>query len=482
MKEPISSSVMGTVVRSRRSVVVIGGGISGLSAAHALTAGPTSNQPEVILLEAMGRLGGKVLTTKVGGLQVEAGPDALLTRTPAAVNLCRRLGLGDQLVAPSRAAATIWSRGRLHPIPGGLALGVPTSMTDLARSGILSWRGIARAAVEPLLPNHPPGGDRSVADLVITRFGGQVFERLVDPLLSGIYAGRADRLSAESVLPQLAELARTNRSLLLGLRKLPKPRAGGPPFNSLSSGLGTLVAALEDAIRPAAEVRTGTPATSVRLEATGTYLVQADGQPPLRADAVIIAAPAYAASEMLAAASPYLGVELGAIEYASVATVALVYSRKALTRPLDASGFLVPRGEKRLLVGSTWVGVKWPHLDSGNRVVIRCAVGRTGDDRWQSLDDRGLANAVHAELTEAIGLREPPSDSKVVRWPAALPQYNVGHAARLQRIDECLRGLPGLFLAGAAYRGIGLPACIQQGREAAEKAVAYLGLGVEATR
>ncbi len=474
---------MGTVVRSRRRVVIIGGGITGLSAAHTLTSWPPASQPEVTLLEATARLGGKVSTLKVGGLQVEAGPDAFLTRTPAAIDLCQRLGIGDQIVAPGRAAAAIWSRGRLHRIPSSLALGVPTSMADLARSGILSWRGIARAAVEPLLPNHaPPDGDRSVADLVIQRFGDQVFERLVDPLLSGIYAGRADRLSAQSVLPQLAELARTNRSLLLGLRKLPKPKAGGPPFNSLSGGLGTLVAALEDAIRPAADVRTGVPAASVRLEDTGTYLVQVEGQPPFRADAVIIAAPAYAASEMLAAASPALRAELSAIEYASVATIAMVYSREALTRPFDASGFLVPRSEKRMLVGSTWVSVKWPHLDSGNRVVIRCAVGRAGDDRWESLDDSRLADAVHIELAEAIGLCAPPSVSKVVRWPEAIPQYNVGHAARLRRVDECLHALPGLFLAGAAYRGIGLPACIQQGRDAAEQAVAYLGLGVEATR
>jgi len=473
---------MCAVVRSRRRVVVIGGGITGLSAAYALASRPSADQPQVIVLEATGRLGGKVSTERVGGLQVEAGPDAFLIRTPAAVDLCRRLGIGDQLVAPSRAPAAIWIRGRLRPIPRSLALGVPTSVTGLAGSRILSWSGITRAAVEPLVPRHRVDGDRSVADLVIPRFGRQVFDRLVDPLLSGIYAGRTDRLSAESVLPQLAELARTNRSLLLGSRTLPKPRAGAPMFNSLSSGLGTLVAALEEAIRDTAEVRAGVSATSVRMEANRAFLVEVDGKAPFSADAVIIAAPAFTASKMLAASSPGLSAELGAIEYASVATVALVYPREAPARPMDTSGFLVPRTEGRLLVGSTWVTAKWPHLDSGDRVVFRCAVGRAGDDRWQSLDDRRLADAVHAELAEAIGLRSPPSDSGVVRWPAAMPQYNVGHEARLRRVEEFLQELPGLFLAGAAYRGIGLPACVQQGRDAAEKAMAHLGLGVEALR
>lgn len=466
---------MVTSVRSRPHVVVVGGGITGLAATYTLSLLPAATRPEVTLLEADRRLGGKVMTLSVGGLQVEAGPDAFLIRTPAAVDLCRSLGLAGDLVAPSRAPAAIWSRGRLRPIPTGLVLGVPASLTELARSGILSWRGVVRAALEPVLPASRTAGDRSVADLVIPRFGKQVFERLVDPLLSGIYAGRADRLSAESVVPQLMELAMSNRSLLLALRRAPKPMEGGPPFNTLSGGLGTMVTALEQVIRPAADVRTGVAVNSIQPAAGGGYLVQiADDPVPIKADAVIVAAPAHAAAPMLAASSRDLSAQLGAINYASVATVALVYPREALAHPLDGTGFLVPSSEGRLIVGSTWVTAKWPHLGSGDRVVIRCAVGRAGDDQWQSSGDRQLADGVHAELVEAMGLRSSPSAFEVVRWPAAMPQYEVGHPARLSRIDAHLDAMPGLFLAGAAYRGIGLPACIQQGREAAERACTFV--------
>ena len=476
--------MVSTTVPIRGRVVVVGGGIAGLAAAHALAVLPADTRPAVTLFEADGRLGGKVMTVNLGGLRVEAGPDGFLTRLPAAVELCRRLGLAGELVAPGQAPAAIWSRGSLRQIPSGLVLGLPASPTQLIRSGILSWRGIARAALEPLLPRSSTQGDISVADLVIPRFGRQVFDRLVDPLLSGIYAGRADQLSAGAVVPQLVELAQTHRSLLLGLRRLPKSRESGPALNSLSSGLETMVTTLANVIENAVDIQIGTSVTSVQPGASRTYSVELATGAPVQADAVILAAPAYATSMMLASASPELSAELASIPYASVATVALAYPRQALARPLQGSGFLVPRDERRLLVGSTWVTAKWPHLGSGDQVLIRCAVGRAGDDRWQSLDDEQMIEAVHAELAEAMGLRSQPAEAKVIRWPRAMPQYEVGHAARLRRIEERLARLPGVFLAGAAYRGVGLTACIQQGREAADKAVEYLSaasrLGVEA--
>lgn len=465
---------MSTAAPIRGRVVVVGGGIAGLSATHALAVSPADTRPAVTLLEADGRLGGKVMTVNFGGLRVEAGPDGFLTRVPAAVELCHRLGLADELVAPGRAPAAIWSRGSLRPIPSGLVLGLPASPAQLARSGILSWRGIARAALEPLLPRSSTQGDISVADLVIPRFGRQVFDRLVDPLLSGIYAGRADQLSAGAVMPQLVELAQTHRSLLLGLRRLPRSREGGPALNSLSSGLETMVTTLANVIKNAVDIQIETSVTSVRSGARGTYSVESATGAAFEADAVIIAAPAYAASKMLVSPSPELSAELASISYASVATVALAYPRQALARPLDGSGFLVPRNERRLLVGSTQVTAKWPHLDVGDHVLLRCAVGRAGDDRWQSLDDEQLIAAVHAELAEAMGLRRQPAEAMVTRWPKAMPQYEVGHVARLRRIEEHLARLPGVFLASAAYRGIGLAACIQQGREAADKTVEYL--------
>ncbi|HUZ89146.1 MAG TPA: protoporphyrinogen oxidase [Candidatus Acidoferrales bacterium] len=448
-------------------VAIVGGGISGLAAAQAL-AGANSGPPvRVAILEAADRLGGKVLTRELGGRPIEAGPDAFLTRSSEAVELCREVGLGDQLIAPSGAPASIWMNGRLCPIPAGLTLGVPVRFVPLMRSGILSPLGLLRAALEPMLTRQRLSEEPTVAELIIPRFGREVFERLVDPLLGGIYAGRSDLLSAAAVMPRLLELARGSGSLVRALRGATAPSA---TFNSLRAGLGSLIDALAGSLgRSGVDVQLSSPVRTLRRDGDGRIVLERPKAPSVTADAVIIAAPASDAASILAAGAPNLAKELNRIEYASVAMVGLAYSPAAIPSPSTSSGFLVPRGKGRVVVGVTAVSAKWPQPSSTEQILYRVAVGRADDEHWRSQGDEQLVRLVHTELAGYLGLTQAPESFQVTRWPGAIPQYKLGHQARLSRIGSMLEFLPGVFLCGAGYEGLGIPACIRQGREAAEK-------------
>lgn len=422
-----------------RRVTVVGGGITGLAAAHALVQGGA----EVTLLEASSRLGGRIESATVGGVTVEAGPDAFLARVPEAVDLAREMGLGHELVAPAPVGAFVWSRGRLRAFPEGLLLGVPAGVVGVARSGILSPAGLLRAGLDVVLPPTRSDGDVSVAELVGRRFGNEVVERLVDPLIGGINAGRSEELSAEAVAPQVVAAARAHRSLLLGARSQ-RVHSDGPVFLTVRTGLTALVERLAVGI-------------DVRLDCEVSDL---DGD-------TILTVPASVAAGLVEKRSPAAADELRGIRNASVGMVLLAYDERAVSRPLDASGFVVPRVEGKLLTACSFATAKWPHWKVPGRVVLRVSVGRSGDDRWQRLDDDALVARVHEELAPMIGLREPPVDAHVRRWIDAFPQYDVGHLARVERIE---RALPrGVVVAGASYRGLGLPACIRQGRAAAAR-------------
>ena len=417
-------------------VAVVGGGIAGLSAAWFLH----RDGVDVTVYEAEARLGGKILSA-----DVELGADAFLARVPDAAELCREVGLGDELVSPATGQAFVWQGGRLRALPAGLVLGVPTDIGAAARSGILSPLGLGRAAVEPLLPGGDRSRDQSVGSLVRARFGDEVFERLVDPLISGINAGRADDLSLDAVTPQLAAAARSSRSLLLGLRRARPADSGAPVFLTVRSGLGTLVERLAAALP---DVRTSCPVRSLD---------------ELDADAFVVAVPAFVAAELV----PDVADELRAIEYASVVLTVLSYPASAVRRSLDGSGFLVPRSEGRLMTACSWGSSKWPHWEKPGEVLFRVSAGRSDDDRAMELSDEKLVSRLHAELSEAMGLSADPISSVVTRWPRSFPQYAVGHLDRIARIEAALP--PNIALAGAALRGVGIPACIASGRAAASR-------------
>lgn len=427
-------------------VVVVGGGITGLATAWHLANRP--DPPAVTLLEAAGRLGGKIRTAEFEGLPVETGPDAVLARVPWAAGLVRELGLDAEVTHPATGAALVWARGRLRPLPDGLMLGVPARLVPLARSGVLSPLGLARAGLDLVLPKRTRP-DPTILEAIGGRFGTEVVDRLVDPLLSGINAGRADRLSLRMVAPDIAAVYGDHRSLLLGLRKRKAASASGPVFLSIRGGLERLVDRIAAGLRErGVEIRTGE---------------RADALPD--AAAVVLTVPAFAAADLVGGDAAK---ELRRIEYASVALATFSYPEAAVAHPLDASGFLVPRSHGWLLTAGTFVSSKWPERKPAGRVVIRASAGRFGDDRPERLDDAALARRLHGELARALGITGEPLAWRVDRWPRSFPQFAPGHLERVERAESLLP--PHVVLAGAAYRGVGIASCIKQGRDAAERA------------
>lgn len=451
------------------SVAVVGGGITGLAAAwEALGAGA-----DVTVLEAGSRFGGRIVTEEVAGRPVDLGPDAFLARVPDALQLCAELGLDDELVHPAAEGASIWARGRLRRLPPGLVLGAPTGPGDLSalvRAGLITPAGAARAALDLVLPATSWGPDPSVGELVGARLGPQVHARVVDPLVGAIHAGPSNLLSA-SVAPQLAAAARS-RCLMGGLHAARGASGGGgrvnggpgaaPVFASLRTGLGRLVDRLEGSLRDG----------GVTL-ATGTTV---DEAPVGGFDATILTTPAGISARLVAKASPDTAAELRGVDYASVALVVLVYPSAAVGRPLAGTGFLVPPAEGRLLTACSYASSKWPHWAGPGDVVLRASAGRWGDERPAALGDGDLCDRLHNELAAALGLAAGPRLTRVTRWEKSFPQYRPGHLARVSRAESALaRDAPAVTLAGASYRGVGIAACVAQGRAAARRALAGAG-------
>jgi oxygen-dependent protoporphyrinogen oxidase len=480
---------------NRRDVVIVGGGIAGLAAAHRLAGSGLSHgqahaagmraeaqrtsgdELHITLLEAEERLGGKIRTEAIAGRPLDVGAEALLARVPAGLELCRELGLDHHLVTPASDQSFVWS-DRLRPLPPRLLAGVPDGLRALVASGILSPAGLARAGLDLIVPARAPKGDVSIGSIVRRRLGAQTLQRLVDPLLGGIHAGSCDELSVRAVAPQLEAALRKRRSLVRGLRALsggPLPAAAGPAFLTLSGGLEEIVDALRRELRTI-ECRTGTALESLQaLPGGGARLALADGR-TLEADHVILAVPAFAAATLVAEACPQAAAELEGIPYASVATIALSYPSEAFERPLAGSGFLVTRTPGRTITACTWSSVKWQHM-AGETVLLKCSAGHAGNERALELDDEQLVAAVRADLGRAMNLQAAPLQSRVFRFERALPQYAVGHLERIARIDAAMQQqLPGVSLCGAAYRGVGVASCIRDGRAAAD-AVAALRAG-----
>ena len=445
-----------------RTIAVVGGGIAGLAAA--LEASSTGAR--VVVLEAADRLGGKVRVSEVGGLPVDEGADSMLARVPYGVDLAREAGLGEELVSPAAGQAYVWTRGALRRLPTGTLLGVPGDLESLARSEVLSARGLARVPLDLVLPGVPPGDDISVGDLVRRRLGGEVVDRLVDPLLGGVYAGRANRLSLRATLPQLAGPVTRSRSLLLAARaaRATATPYTGPVFRGLPGGLGRLPAAV--AAASGAQVRLRTTVRALSRTPTGWRLELGAAPSPtyLDADAVVLAVPAAPAARLLRPLVPAAAEELAQLEYASVGIVTLVLQGPP---PGSGSGYLVPAVEGRATKAVTFTSRKWAHYDATGPSVVRASVGRSGDERDLQRDDAELADLVLSELERAVGPVGRVLDRRVVRWGGGLPQYAVGHLDRVRRVRAAVAQHPGLAVAGAAYDGVGVPAVARSGRAAA---------------
>jgi oxygen-dependent protoporphyrinogen oxidase len=469
-----------TAMSERRQVVVVGGGIAGLAAAHRLAAmhpaagGASSGRPRITLLEADGRLGGKIRTEVFAGRPLDVGAEALLARVPAGLELCRALGLEHDLVAPANDQPYVWT-DRLRPLPPRLMAGVPDGSRAVVGSGILSPAGLARAGLDLIVPARAPTRDVSIGSLVRRRLGGQVLERLIDPLLGGIHAGSCDELSVRATAPQLEAALKARRSLVRGLRALSGgslPAPTGPTFLTLSGGLGEVVRTLRERLSTV-EFRMGARLQSLDALSGGGARLTLSGGEVLDADRVILAVPAFAAAVVLGEACPAAAAELEGIPYASVATIGLSYPCEAFDQPLAGSGFLVTRGRGRTITACTWSSAKWSHL-AGDTVLLKCSVGHAGDRAALDLDDEQLIRSVRADLARAMNLRAEPFEQRVFRFERALPQYTVGHLERTARIDAALRALPVVSLCGAAYRGVGVASCIRDGQAAADGVLAGL--------
>ncbi len=495
---------------ARPHVVIVGGGIAGLAAAFFLR----DEAVRLTLLEGSPRLGGKLSVSEIAGVPVDEGAEALLVTRPEGTGLIAEAGLAGDRVAPGPTSSAIWTRGALRPLPRRQFMGVPSDLAELARSGVLTEDGLARASRDLELPPTARDGDVPVAGYVGARFGAEVVDRLVDPLLGGVYAGRSAELSFDATMPALAAASRRYRSLAEAAGSLlpaPAPaavpaavpaggqpaappagiRSGGSVFTTLAGGLGLLPAFLAKV--SGAEIRTTSMARELSARPgprPGWRLTvgSAAAAEQVEADAVILAVPARPAGLLLAGV-PGAAAAVTAfaqISYASMAIVTLAYPRSAFPGPglaaLGLSGYLVPAVDGRAVKAVTFSTVKWPQLAGSvpgtePLEIVRCSVGRIGEATVLQRDDGELAALAAAELAEATGVRGTVVASRVTRWGGALPQYTVGHLDRVASIRAAVAAQPGLAVCGAAYDGVGIPACVATARAAAGQVLAFLGPG-----
>jgi len=457
-------------------IAIIGGGISGLTAAFTLEESRRAGAIEYKLYEASAHLGGVLRTEHIHGCIVEAGPDSFISEKPWAADLCRTLGLGDQLIGSNDAdrKTYILVRGRLIPMPDGLMFMVPTKILPTGFSPLFSWSTKLRMAQEFFRPPHAVNGDESVASLVDRHYGAEMVDRLADPLLSGVYGGEAANLSVRAVLPRFAEMERNHgslgRAMLAARKKIPRraSKPAPPLFTSLKNGMQQLAETLVLRLDPSS-LLINTPVQSVQPEAGG-WTVSTNSQ-SAHFDGLILAMPAHAAAKLLDASSRELSSELAAIRYSSSITVGLGYDNDVRQSLPAGFGFLVPRSERKQLLAATFVHNKFPHRAPDDRALLRCFfAGSSAEKAWQLTDDAIIA-IVRKELQQILGLRAKPLFARVYKWKSAMAQYGVGHLERLERIERLRLQLPKLALAGNGYRGIGVPDCVRSGSEAAKQSL-----------
>ena len=465
-------------------VVIIGGGISGLSAAYFLEqrarlAGLTLS---IQLLEQQERLGGVILTERASGFLLEGGPDSFLSVKPAAIELCRELGLSENLIASNdhQRKTYIWHTGKLKQLPDGMMFVVPAKVWPIFRSDLLSLSGKLRLAMSPLLA--PSGGnpaDLSVKEFISSRLGRQVLERLAEPLLAAVYGADVDCLSARAALPQLLALEEKYGSLWRGIqqarRSMPAQQKTQPEaslFVTLRNGLGELTSTLESRLVQT-QVSFGKQVSALSRTPQGNYLIGWSGG-QTEADAVVVATPAHCAADFLRELHPALANKLAQIVYHSSLIVALGYSQSTFQRKLDGFGFLVPRSEGKQLIACSWISTKFPFRSGPDHVLLRCFLGGARNRSLLEKADSEILATTLNELQEIMGVRAEPRLARIYRWERCMPQYGVGHPARLEEITSLLAAQPGLFLSGNGYKGVGIPDCIQSSSKAAAAAIQYL--------
>ncbi|MBA2487550.1 MAG: protoporphyrinogen oxidase [Nitrospira sp.] len=479
------------MARTPKSVVIIGGGISGLSTAFALLEQAAAVDVPVTctILDAVPVWGGKIVTHRVGRLVMEAGPDSFLSQKPWAMELCRRLGMADQLIDTNpveKKASVLWG-GQLHELPEGLVTFTPTQLGSFFRGGLLSWVDLARMGCDVVIPPRRSTDDESLAAFFRRRFGRHACDRVMEPLMAGIYAGDAEQMSLRATFPRFYELEQAHGSIIRGMMAARRARgrqdsSRRPPhtmFVTLRNGLGDLVTALTSHIQKAGGIlKPGVQVEALRVRShqAGRWMydvICTDGS-ALSAEALVLATPAYVSAELVRPLTPQAAGLMDMIPYASTATVSLVYPADAVGNRVQGFGFLVPRIEGRDLIAATWTSRKWPHRAPSEEVSVRCYLGGVGREKILQRDDEALAHCVREELASIVGLQATPHYVEVNRWHRAMPQYTIGHLDRLARLEAALSRFGGLAITGAGYRGVGIPDCIRDGTEAATRTLRYL--------
>jgi len=462
-----------------RRIVVIGGGIAGLAAAHRLVELSRERQKPVQLtvLEAGNRLGGAIATERTDGFVIEAGPDSFISEKPWAIKLCERIGFAKRLVGTrdENRRTYVVHNGRLHSLPDGFLLLAPTQFWPLIVTRLFSWPGKLRMAMDLLLPRGPQRSDESLGSFVTRRLGRQALERVAQPLVGGIYTADPDDLSLAATMPRFLEMERKFRSIIWAMWTAQRraPAAGRAMsgarwslFVSVDDGMQSLVDALAERL-PQGSVRLGTEVRG--LEHGQSWKINTVSGDTLEADAVILATPAHQSARVVSDCDVRLAEELRGIPYASSATVSLAYRDDQIPRQLDGFGFVVPLVEARSIVACTYSSMKYPGRAPANHVLMRCFVGGAMQQGLFEQDDATMLASVRRELRDLLGVTAEPLLQRIHRHAQAMPQYRVGHLERMARIDACLAQHPGLAVAGNAYRGVGIPDCVHTGEMAAER-------------
>ena len=463
----------------KKRVIVVGGGISGLTSAYYLQKEARENglAIDVQLLESSERLGGKISTIQRDGFTIERGPDSFLARKESAGRLAGEVGLGEELVPNGTGQSYILVNGKLHKMPSGSFMGIPTRVRPFLFSGLFTPAGKARAAMDLVKSKKTVDGDQSLGLFFRRRLGNQVVENLIEPLLSGIYAGDIDRLSLQSTFPNFYDLEQEHGSLIKGLRKtypMKKPKKGEQKpsmFRTLRNGIGSLVEAIEDKLEPGS-VHTGVQVDHIEKKDNGYHLLLSNGTVK-EADAIILATPHFAVQRML---SQYDFLEsFKETNATSVANVAMAFDASAIKQDIDGTGFVVSRNSDFRITACTWTHKKWPHSTPDGKVLLRCYVGKPSDQEVVDKSDEEIQEIVLNDLNKTMNITAKPDFAVVTRWYDAMPQYKVGHKERLNEITTKMEAdLPGVYLVGGSYRGIGLPDCIDQGEAAVRKVIEHL--------
>jgi oxygen-dependent protoporphyrinogen oxidase len=468
-------------------LVIVGGGIAGLSAAY--YASRTNSYSQITLLESDSRWGGKIATERIpfdgGHFIIEGGPDTFLATKPWGVALCKELGLGERLhgTNPNKKNTYVLHKGRLLPLPDGLAMMIPSDVPSILRSRLLTWTGKARMGLDFVLPAKHVNGDESLGAFISRRLGREAYENLIEPLMSGIYAGDGDRLSLASTFPYLRDLELKHGSLARGALKMRQQSNGKAPgsrsaFLTPTTGLAEIVEALVESLKSKADLRLNTRVTHISRSdlRPSTFDIELETGETFSTDALILATPAFISAQLLASFDPELASALQSIPYASTATASLAYRFNDIPRELDGYGYVIPRREGRKALACTWTSTKFPHRAPEGYALIRVFIGRAGQDiPW---DDGELLDVAKEELKLTLGITAQPLVSRVFLWDKAMPQYNLGHPEILKRIETALEKYPNLALAGNGYRGIGIPDCIRSGEEATKRVCKLESLNV----